>query len=169
MPFIHSRGGVLLHTLVWLVLLGAFGWFFYSYLDKDANPNRVPRVTGEGEVVLKRNRSGYYVASGAINGHTVTFLVDTGATDIAVPQQLAKKLDLERGLPVELATAAGPSRGYMTRLAMVELATLRLPNAGAIVAEGLDPDMVLLGMNFLRHVEMTQRRDELILKPLTTP
>jgi aspartyl protease family protein len=86
-----------------------------------------------------------------------------------VPQQLAKKLDLERGLPVELATAAGPSRGYMTRLAMVELATLRLPNAGAIVAEGLDPDMVLLGMNFLRHVEMTQRGDELILKPLTTP
>ena len=166
---LSARGGVLLHTLVWLVLLGAFVWFFYAYLDKEGNPNRLPRVTGEGAVVLTRNRAGHYVASGAINRHPVTFLIDTGATDIAVPQELAKKLALERGLPVDLSTAAGPSRGYMTRLAVVELATLSLTDAGAVVAEGLDPDLVLLGMSFLRHVEMTQRGDELILKPLGKP
>ena len=160
------RGGTLRHTLIWLAIMSVVAWLSYGYLEGELNPNRVPQVTGSGEVVLKRNRAGHYVASGAINRHPVTFLVDTGATDIAVPQQLAKKLALERGLPVELSTAAGPSRGYTTRLAVVELATLSLTDAGAIVAEGLDPDMVLLGMSFLRHVEIRQRGDELILRPL---
>jgi aspartyl protease family protein len=160
------RGGVLLHTVVWLVLLGAGWWLFYHYIQREVNPNRVPQVTGAGEVVLKRNRAGHFVAGGAINGHHVTFLVDTGATDIAIPQELADKLALKRGLPIQLATAAGPSQGYETRLATVELASLRLADAGAIVAEKLDPEMVLLGMNFLRHLEITQRGDELILKPL---
>jgi aspartyl protease family protein len=83
-----------------------------------------------------------------------------------VPQQLADKLDLKRGLPVQLMTAAGAARGYMTRLETVDLATLHLKDANAIVAEGLHPEMVLLGMNFLRHIEITQRGDELILRPV---
>ena len=161
-----ARGGAFLHTLVWLVLIGAVSWFFYGYLQGELNPNRAPQVTGSGEIVLKRNRAGHFVAGGAINGHPVTFLVDTGATQIAIPQQLADKLELSRGLPVQLMTAAGPARGYMTRLATVDLATLHLADANAVVAEGLHPEMVLLGMNFLRHIEITQRGDELILRPL---
>ena len=164
----RPRGGTFRHTLIWLVIMAAVAWLFYGYLEGEANPNRVPHVTGSGEVVLKRNRAGHFVAGGAINGKPVTFLVDTGATQISVPRQLAEELGLERGAPVEIMTAAGPSRGYATRLASVELASLRLQDARAIVAEAMHPDTVLLGMNFLRHLEITQRGDELILKPLET-
>jgi aspartyl protease family protein len=161
-----ERGGTFLHTLIWLVLMGGVAWLFYGYLEGELNPNRAPQVTGSGEIVLKRNRAGHFVADGSINGYPVTFLVDTGATQIAVPQQLAERLALKRGLPIQLMTAAGPARGYMTRLQTVDLASLHLNDANAIIAEGLDPGMVLLGMNFLRHLEITQRGDELILRPL---
>lgn len=163
------RGGTFLHTLIWLAVMGGASWLFYGYLQGELNPNRAPQVTGAGEIVLKRNRAGHFVASGAINGRKVTFLVDTGATQIAVPRQLADELDLQRGMPVQLMTAAGPARGHMTRLASVDLATLHLKDANAIVAEGLDPAMVLLGMNFLRHVEITQRGDELTLRRPAPP
>ncbi|HEX2827230.1 MAG TPA: TIGR02281 family clan AA aspartic protease [Burkholderiales bacterium] len=163
---VFTRGGTLLHTLIWLALLGGGAGLFYGYLEHQMNPNRAPQMTGAGEIVLKRNRAGHFVAGGAINGHKVNFLVDTGATQIAVPRELADKLGLERGLPVQIQTAAGPSQGYATRLASVELASMRLSGASAIVADGLDPALVLLGMSFLRHVEIAQRGDELILKPL---
>jgi aspartyl protease family protein len=159
-------GGALRHTIVWLVLMAVVGGFFYRYLSNDLNPNRFPHVTGTGEIVLKRNRAGHFVAAGAINGQPVTFLVDTGATQITIPRELADKLDLERGTPTQLMTAAGPAQGYLTKLAKVDLASLHLEDANATVAEGLDPGIVLLGMNFLRLVEITQRGDELILTPL---
>lgn len=161
----RPRGGAVLHTLIWLLVIAALFGVIHLYTDGQLNPNRVPEVTGTGEIVLKRDRAGHFTAGGAINGHPVRFLIDTGATRIAVPTQLAERLGLKRGLPIQLMTAAGPARGYMTRLQTVTLATLELQDAAAIVAEGLDPDTVLLGMNFLRQLEITQRGDELILRP----
>lgn len=149
--------------------MAGVGWLFYGYTEGELNPNRVPQVTGAGEIVLKRDRAGHFTAGGSINGHPVQFLVDTGASQIAVPRQLAEALGLKRGLPIQLMTAAGPARGHMTRLESVQLATLQLNNAAAIIAEGLDPGTVLLGMNFLRQLEITQRGDELILRPLRPP
>jgi aspartyl protease family protein len=95
----------------------------------------------------------------------VRFLIDTGATQIAVSTQLAERLSLKRGLPIQLMTAAGPARGYMTRLQSVTLASFELRDAAAIIADGLDPNTVLLGMNFLRQLEIVQRGDQLILRP----
>lgn len=161
----RAGGGAILHTLIWLLVIGAIFFVIQFYTEGAFNPNRVPEVTGAGDVVLKRDRSGHFSAGGAINGHPVRFLIDTGATQIAVPAQLAERLSLKRGLPIQLMTAAGPARGYMTRLQSVTLATLELKDAAAIIAEGLDPNTVLLGMNFLRQLEMIQRGDQLILRP----
>jgi len=155
----------MMQVIGWVMLIGAITWFVHDYLDRDANPNRVPGVTAAGEVVLKRGSGGHFTAGGSINGEPVRFLVDTGATQIAIPRQLADRLNLPRGMPVELLTAAGPARGYSTRLASVRVATIEAKDLGGIVAEGLAPDVVLLGMNFLRRLEITQRGDELILRP----
>jgi len=161
----RTRGGVVMQVIGWLMLIGAITWFVHDYLERDRNPNRVPRVTATGEVVLKLGSDGHFRARGSINGEPVEFLLDTGATAIAVPKLLAEKLKLKRGMPIDLLTAAGPSRGYSTRLATVRLATIEAKDLGAIIAEGLDPEVVLLGMNFLRRLEIDQRGDELILRP----
>ena len=155
-----------MQVIGWIMAVAVITWFAQDYLDREANPNRVPSVTASGEVVLKRARSGHFIAGGSINGEPVQFMLDTGATHIAISRQLAEKLKLKRGMPVDLLTAAGPARGYSTRLQTVKLATIEAKDVAAIVAEGLHPDMVLLGMNFLRRLEMTQRGDELILRPL---
>lgn len=153
-----------MQVLGWLMAIALVTWLVHDHLDRQNNPNRVPQVTAQGEVVLKRGRGGHFTASGTINGEPVLFLLDTGASQIAIPGGLARKLDLKPGLPVDLLTAAGPSRGYSTRLASVRLANIEARDISAVVADGLPADVVLLGMNFLRQLEIIQRGDELILR-----
>ena len=82
--------------------------------DNRFNPNREPVSRIEGgqvEVQLAGNASGHFVADGRINGERVTFLLDTCATDVAVPIELAKRLGLERGGLVPVAgDAATPEK-----------------------------------------------------------
>ena len=63
-----------------------------------------------------------------------------------------------------LQTANGAATGYQTRLDRVRLGPLELTDVGAVMADGLDADVVLLGMSFLKRVEFTQRGDQLILR-----
>ncbi len=163
----RARGGAATLVLVWLAIIGVLYGIFFVWLAREENPN--PRhlllqQEQRGEVVLKRNRSGHYVADGEINGERVVFLLDTGATQVALPMQLARQLNLRLGPAVTVQTAAGPAPGYQTRLDSVRLASIEMRNVAALVSDGLDPDMVLLGMNFLKRLEMTQRGDQLILK-----
>jgi aspartyl protease family protein len=87
----------------WALALGLLTWLFAGFLERRDNPNldAVGSLTQEGarELVLRRNPSGHYIAKGRINGHPVSFLVDTGATDVAVPEGLARRIGLELGRP----------------------------------------------------------------------
>ena len=120
------------------------------------------------EVTLLRNRAGHYVADGEINGRAVMFLVDTGATWVVVPSALARQLRLERAAPITVQTANGPSTGYQTRLAQVRLGAIEIRDIGAVVTDGMSGNTVLLGMNFLQRLELTQRDNRLTLR-LATP
>ena len=116
------------------------------------------------EVALKRNRLGHYVTAGTINGEPVVFLLDTGATGVAVPAELANRLRLRRGRAMVTNTANGPSRSYQTRLNEVGIGDIRLNNVQATIAPGLQMREVLLGMSFLKYIEFTQRGDTLTLR-----
>ena len=94
----------------------------------------------------------------------MTFLLDTGATWVALPLALGRELGLKRGAAITLQTANGPAVGYQTRLDRVKLGPLEMRDIGAVMSEGLDSDTVLLGMNFLKRVELNQRDDRLILR-----
>ncbi len=162
-----QRGSVMTQVVVWLAIMGVIYWVFFVLLARQENPNtqRLLQLQPQGEVVLQRNRAGHYVADGEINGERVVFLVDTGATQVALSTQLARRLGLKLGAAVTLQTAAGPAPGYQTRLASVRLASIEMREVSALVSDGLDPDTVLLGMNFLKRLEMIQRDDKLILRP----
>ena len=150
----------------WLLIIGIVWWAVDDWGKREANPNRAPAVGAAGEVVLQRNRAGHYLANGEVNGMRVTFLLDTGATYIALPSQLARELRLKLGPPITLQTAAGAATGHPTRLDSVRLAGIEMRDMAAVVAEGLEPGQVLLGMNFLKRLEMTQRGEQLVLRPL---
>ena len=161
----HRRSGTVMLAIAWLLIIGGLYWYFSVREAREANPNTLA-VLGqqEGELTLARNRAGHYVAEGEINGRRVTFLLDTGATWVALPLALGRELGLKRGAAVTLQTANGPAAGYQTRLASVRLGPLELRDVAAVMADGLDADVVLLGMSFLKRVEFTQREGKLILR-----
>lgn len=152
----------------WVLLLALLTLVFSNILDYQRNPNRVVEsVTGQQgipEVVLKRNKAGHYVATGKINGHSVIFLVDTGATDVAVPESLAVKLGLKRGARVSSLTANGTVFSWQTRLEEVTLGAIRLRDVRGSILPTMRGDAVLLGMSFLRELELLQRDDQLTLR-----
>src|SRR5690625_6678579 len=114
-------------------------------------------IAGRAEVVLQADRQVPFVAPGRISGQSVRFLVDTGATLVSVPASLAGELGLERTVPVGLETAAGPVSGWMTRADQVQLGDI-VRHDVAVAISPANSDTVLLGMSFLRHLDLDQDR-----------
>ena len=106
-------------------------------------------------VTLAADSRGHFVTEGAVNGSSVRFLVDTGATSIALPARDAERLgiDYRKGRRAITQTANGPVNVYRVNLTTVRLGDIELQAVDAVVIEqGLD--IALLGMSFLNRVEM---------------
>lgn len=160
--------GMTMIVLMWIVLLALLAYVFSDVLDYKHNPNQalVTRYDADNirEVELKRNGYGHYVTDGEINGQAVEFMLDTGATAVVVPAHVAQRLDLEYGMPVDMHTANGVVKGYMTTLRQVSVGDILLENVSAYINPREHSDDVLLGMSFLKQIEFTQREDALILR-----
>ena len=157
--------GVGMMILAWLVALGLGVYFFSDLLERQVNPNRdLDSAEGTRQVVLQRNKYGHYVATGAINGQPVVFMLDTGATGVAIPEHIARRLGLRGGRAVQTQTANGTAVSYEVILDRVGLGGIELREVRAAIAPGLRTKQVLLGMSFLKHIEFTQRGDTLILR-----
>jgi len=135
---------------------------YNAILRDDGGMRLVQDGEGRVMVVLQRQRNGHFSATGEVNGHPVEFLIDTGATDVAVSEQLARDLGLEFGPGVTVMTAAGPTAGWMTRLAKVQVGALVLQDVSATIVPGLGEES-LLGMSFLQHFSIVQDGDRLVM------
>jgi aspartyl protease family protein len=164
----QKRMGTTMQALAWVVFLALGVAYFSNLLDKQYNPNQSLQTRyAEGdirEVVLKRNRYGHYVTSGEINGKAVTFMLDTGATGVAIPAAVARELGLKRGRAFPTQTANGVSTSYQARLDQVSVGAIVLHDVAAGITPGLQTEQVLLGMSFLKHIEFTQKGDTLVLR-----
>ena len=162
-----TRAGKVLMILAWAAALFLATRFFGDWEQRRDNPNQVVQSERRAdfiEVRLLGNGQGHFVADGLINDQPVHFMLDTGATDVAIPQSLARRLGLERGASVMLSTANGRTEGYRTRLDSLQLGEIRLRQVRALVVPGLDGDQVLLGMSALKQLEFTQRSGTLLLR-----
>lgn len=161
------RVGRVMLVLAWGAGLLLATQFFADWEQSRFNPNRDPVSVIQGEQVevrLESNVQGHFVADGRINGETVTFLLDTGATDVAIPAELADRLELPRGAPVMLQTANGQTTGYRTVLDSLGLGGILLHDVRALIAPGFGGEQVLLGMSALKQLEFTQRAGTLVLR-----
>ncbi|MBT8765577.1 retropepsin-like aspartic protease family protein [Metapseudomonas boanensis] len=166
------RAGRVMLVLAWGIGLFLTAHFFGIWEAEQRNPNRAPQsVHGDGyiEVRLASSRQGHYLLDGRIDGASVTFLLDTGATQVAVPTALAERLGLEPGAPITVSTANGRVTGHRTRLRELRLGDIRLTQVPAIIVPGLDGNEVLLGMSALKQLEFTQRDGTLVLRQVTSP
>ena len=105
------------------------------------------------------NAGGMYMTFGNINGRSVHFLVDTGASAIAMNTQQAKKLGIrydKTGVPASVSTASGFEKAYRVRLKSVSVGTITQTHVEALVIEGDHPGPILLGMTFLGGLDVEQ-------------
>lgn len=161
------RLGTVMMVLAWIAGLALAAQWFAGVEERRRNPNQAPVSLHAGaavEVTLERNRQGHYLANGRINGQPVTFLLDTGATFVAVPASLAERLQLPRGRPMMVNTANGLTESWSTRIDTLQLGDIRLHDVSAGVVPGILGEDVLLGMSALKQLEFTQRGNELILR-----
>lgn len=148
-------------TFAVLTFLG-LAVLFYLFVDRHFND--AGRVVAEGgdTLVLREAQDGHFYAAGAINGYAVRFMVDTGATSVALSEALAREIGLEFGMKGEGSTANGITEQWLSRIDEIDIGGVRVRNVQAAILPNMDED-VLLGMSFLRHFDWQQRGGELRL------
>jgi aspartyl protease family protein len=122
-------------------------------------------ASSAGQAVLKADSRGHFYATGSINGNSVRFLVDTGATTIALSTAEARRLgiDFRNGTRSVGRTANGTVVSYGVKLDAVRVGDITLQNVDAHVLDGVGPSDVLLGMSFLNRMQMQRDGDTLVL------
>jgi aspartyl protease family protein len=119
------------------------------------------------EVKIYRNTRGAFTTAGSINGRPVDFMVDTGATAIAMSATEARRLGIFYrldGAPVGVTTASGTVLGHRVSLDRVAVGDITLRNVDALIIPGDLPEQVLLGMTFLNRVDLRQEGAEMVLR-----
>jgi len=137
-------------------VLEADGRRFTAVLDGRVSARK--RSTTSRVVRIRRNSMGMYSTVGSINGLPVSFLVDTGATQIAMNSAQARRLGIDYrviGDPAAVTTASGQERAWLVMLDTVKVGELTLRNVSGVVIEGSQPVETLLGMSFLGRLEIT--------------
>ena len=122
---------------------------------------------GHDDVLIFRDKWGMFKTVGSINGLPVKFLVDTGASSVAMNSAQARRLGVDfrvQGEPIYVSTASDVTQAYQLKLDVVKVGSIQLRNVTAVVMDGAQPTDVLLGMSFLGHVEMINKSDKLILR-----
>ena len=110
---------------------------------------------------------GMYRTTGTISGFAVSFLVDTGATSIAMNSNEAKRIGIDyrlRGKPTRISTASDVVIGYAITLPEVKVGQLTLTHIPAVVIEGDQPGEILLGMSYLSRLEISHQQGAMLLR-----
>lgn len=116
---------------------------------------------------IAQGRGGHYWASGAINGQVMSFLVDTGATSVALNEEHARQLNIDfrvAGQPMMVSTASGTAKAWKLRLNSVRVGAIEVRGVDAVVLEGASPTHALLGMSFLSQVGWRDEQGVLVLE-----
>ncbi|HEY7883807.1 MAG TPA: TIGR02281 family clan AA aspartic protease [Cellvibrionaceae bacterium] len=118
------------------------------------------------EVRIASGHGGHYMTPGRINGMPVEFMVDTGATSIAMNSVDARRLGINytTGQSMQVSTANGLAPAYKVWLDSVTVGTITIKHVEAFVISGRSPHTMLLGNSFLKLVDMTTERGVLVLR-----
>ncbi|MBL8459345.1 TIGR02281 family clan AA aspartic protease [Zoogloea sp.] len=124
-----------------------------------------PAGGGAPSMIIHADSRGHFNVTGAVNGVDTRFLVDTGASVVALGRSDALRAGIEytKGEPITLHTANGQARGWMVSLDKVRAGSITLHNVSGVVLEG-DLPYVLLGMSFLNRMEMRREGSALHLR-----
>jgi aspartyl protease family protein len=134
-------------------------------LGQGTRVGRSATDSGSGQATLTADARGHFITTGTINGVSVRFLVDTGATSVALSTSEAKRLGVNylAGARGYSSTANGIIPLYRVTLDTVRIGDITVGNVEAAVLESSGLDIALLGMSFLKRMQMKRDGDTLTL------
>lgn len=145
--------------LFWCALLG----IAYFLIDGQIQPKVATATGGTTQVEIPRSHDGHFYVAGTINGQALTFMVDTGASTVAISQAVAQRLGLPSGRPVSIGTAGGMTQGMEITGLTLRIGGMTLNNVRVVVLASM-PGEALLGQNVLRHLDVIQTTDRMLLR-----
>lgn len=160
----QQRMGKGMIIVAWVLALALLTYYFSHRQKALDNPNQnviSQQSNGHVEVILRRNQNNHYVFNGSINQTPVTFFVDTGATDVTIPQSVANDLHLQRGYPLSAQTANGTITVYSTLLKTLTIGEITLRNVRATINPAMQGPKILLGMSALKNLQFVQKNGQL--------
>jgi aspartyl protease family protein len=160
--------------IVALVLL-AGGVMAVRYLESTthapvamtATPAPVSSSPSARNVVLTKGHNGHFQVDARVDGRRIEFLVDTGASHIALRQSEAGRLGIyprASDFTVRVSTANGITKAALVQLRSVEVGDIIVRDVAAIVHSDEGLSVNLLGMSFLSRVRWTHERGKLVLE-----
>ncbi|WP_116964812.1 retropepsin-like aspartic protease family protein [Fastidiosibacter lacustris] len=150
----------------WVIVFILITYIAHSYLQYKENTALTPFIekSKSEKIVTLRAYNHHYMSYGTINDLKVKFLIDTGATSVSIPEEIAKKVGLKKGLGYTVSTANGNITVYQTYVKTLTIGNIVLNDVRASINPSSDDDFILLGMSALRQLEMIQKDNTLILK-----
>ncbi|MBX9914273.1 MAG: TIGR02281 family clan AA aspartic protease [Pseudomonadaceae bacterium] len=121
----------------------------------------------KAQTSIARGADGHYRVVGSVGGRTIAFLVDTGATSIALNETQARTLGIDYrvvGQPMVVNLAAGTARAWRIKLPQVKVGPLEVLGVEAFVLEGEGNNDALLGMSFLNRVRWKEDQGLMVLE-----
>ena len=131
-----------------------------------AVPASVGAANGSSTVTLSADARGHFFTSGAVNGRTVRFVVDTGASLTTLSRADAQRIGLHYrdGRPAKVMTVNGLVNGWRVSLGSVRVGDTTVRDVDAIVVDNDTLPVGLLGMSFLGHFDMQRQDSTLVLR-----
>ena len=126
-----------------------------------------PASSGYRSVTLNDNDRGYFLVEARVDGRSIDFLVDTGASSIALRESSAAKLGIHpsaRDYNIKMQTANGIGKAARVQLDRVEINGITVRDVTAVVVPDESLSTNLLGMTFLSRVKWTHDRGRLVLE-----
>ena len=155
------KWGPLAIVVFWVVVMGVL----YALMTQYLKPKPVT-ITAQGELVIPKDRDGHFYAAGTVNGRAVMFMVDTGASMVAVSDAFARGAGVGQGVPTTFRTANGDMPGRIVQHVPVTLGPIQV--SGVRVGVGLvggAEDQALLGQSFLSKFDITMSKEQMTLRP----
>jgi aspartyl protease family protein len=123
--------------------------------------------SARARVSIAKGAGGHYWVAGSVNGRTLQFMVDTGATTLAFNENQARTLGIDYrmfGERLVVSTASGNANAWKVKLDSVSIGALSVLGVEAVVLEGDAPAQALLGMSFLSRVQWREEQGLLVLE-----
>ena len=154
-----------LALLAFCLLLAGALWWGFSWWEGRQRAGLEPYQTADGELVIPRSPDGHFSIDGEVTHEPVRFMVDTGASSVAVSTRVARRAQLPEGRPVTVSTANGTREARLIHGVPVKAGSLARNDV--TVTTGLDmggDDGALLGQSFLRQFDVRIEANRLLLR-----